>query len=256
MKKPAGHSVGPGRRSLDLVVSAALLLLSSPVLALIAVLVKATSRGPVIFRQVRVGAGAKPFVMYKFRSMTVQSSGPHVTPRDDGRVTRVGRLIRRTSLDELPQLLNVLRGDMTLVGPRPETSELAARYPESCRWIFEQTPGMTGPCQIRLRDRDVIREDVADVESYYLDVLVPQRVSMDATYCDAPTLRATFRVLMETAAYVLGRKPRRLIVDMAGTGLVAPCQLTAVARRHRDRRMSVTRIPHRRPRGRSREGSR
>src|SRR5439155_8536346 len=134
-------------------------------------------------------------------------SGRQVTCSDDARVTRCGRVLRRTSVDELPQLLNVLRGEMTLVGPRPETLELAARYPESCKWVFEHTPGMTGPCQIRLRDGEALPAGVQDVERYYLDVLVPRRVAIDATYCVTPTLRATCRVLWETFEYLLGHKP-------------------------------------------------
>jgi lipopolysaccharide/colanic/teichoic acid biosynthesis glycosyltransferase len=205
----AAVGVGPGRRALDVLVAASALVLLAPVLLAVAALVGATSRGPVLFRQRRVGQGGGTFVLLKFRSMSVgHGSGPQVTSHSDTRVTKVGRVLRRTSLDELPQLLNVLRGQMTLVGPRPETVELAARYPECHRWVLLHRPGLTGPCQIRLRDHEVVPSDVADLEDYYLTVLVPRRVVEDASYLEAPTVASTLRVLAETAAYLLGYRPR------------------------------------------------
>jgi lipopolysaccharide/colanic/teichoic acid biosynthesis glycosyltransferase len=205
--------VGPGRRALDVAVALTALVALVPVLLVLAVLVRCCSRGPVLFRQVRVGAGGRPFVMLKFRSMSVGTpGGPQVTAATDQRVTALGRVLRRTSLDELPQLLNVLRGEMTLVGPRPETVELADRYPEDCRWVLQHAPGLTGPCQIRLRDRDVLPPDVVDAEEYYLSVLVPRRVALDTTFLGRPTLTATFGVLVETFGYLLGRRPAGLDV--------------------------------------------
>jgi lipopolysaccharide/colanic/teichoic acid biosynthesis glycosyltransferase len=135
-----------------------------------------------------------------------------VTAATDQRVTALGRVLRRTSLDELPQLLNVLHGEMTLVGPRPETVELAARYPEACRWVLQHAPGLTGPCQIRLRDRDVLPPEAVDPEDYYLSVLVPRRVALDTTFLGRPTLTATLGVLLETVGYLLGRRPAGLDV--------------------------------------------
>jgi lipopolysaccharide/colanic/teichoic acid biosynthesis glycosyltransferase len=178
------------------------------VMLVVATAVRCTSRGPVLFRQRRVGAGQRPFVLLKFRTMTVgDTGGPQVTSSTDARVTTVGRVLRRSSLDELPQLWNVLRGQMTLVGPRPETIDLAARYPESCRWVLDHVPGLTGPCQIRLRDSDTVPSGAADVEAYYLEVLVPQRVAVDATYLRSPTIRATLTVMAQTVGYLLGRRP-------------------------------------------------
>jgi lipopolysaccharide/colanic/teichoic acid biosynthesis glycosyltransferase len=204
--------IGAARRLLDVVVSLTALVALLPLLLFLAALVRCTSRGPALFRQVRVGAAGQPFVLLKYRSMTAAApGGPQVTTAADARVTSVGRFLRRTSLDELPQLLNVLRGRMTLVGPRPETIELAARYPVHCRWVLQHTPGLTGPCQLRLRDREAVPTTVADVEEYYLTVLVPRKVAVDATFLRSPSLVATLGVLAQTAGYLLGWRPPEVI---------------------------------------------
>jgi lipopolysaccharide/colanic/teichoic acid biosynthesis glycosyltransferase len=209
----SGTRISRGRRALDVAVSLTALVVLLPVMLVLGVLVRCTSRGPVLFRQVLVGAGGRPFVMVKFRSMSVGTpGGPQVTRQADPRVTALGRVLRRTSLDELPQLVNVLRGDMTLVGPRPETVDLAARYPEDCRWVLQHAPGLTGPCQIRMRDREVLPPEVVDAESYYLSVLVPRRVAMDTTFLGRPTVTATLLVLVETFGYLIGRRPAGLDV--------------------------------------------
>ena len=208
-----GARVSSGRRALDVAVSLTALVTLLPILLALAVLVRCTSRGPVLFRQVRVGAGGRPFVMLKFRSMSAGApGGPQVTTQTDQRITALGQVLRRTSLDELPQLVNVLRGDMTLVGPRPETVDLAARYPEDCRWVLQHAPGLTGPCQIRLRDREVLPPGPVDAEEYYLSVLVPRRVAMDTTFLCRPTITATLAVLLETVGYLAGRRPAGLDV--------------------------------------------
>src|SRR5207244_10118364 len=111
--------------------------------------------GPVLYRQVRVGQGGRPFRLIKFRSMR-PGDGPEVTAGGDPRITRVGAILRRTSLDELPQFWHVLRGRMTLVGPRPDTVELASRYPQDCQWVLQHRPGITGPAQLYLRDAPTI----------------------------------------------------------------------------------------------------
>ncbi|NUR59951.1 MAG: sugar transferase [Catenulispora sp.] len=198
-----------GRRTLDILVSVTALLVTLPLLLAVAGAVRATSRGPVLFRQVRVGEGGRVFTLYKFRSMRMSTGGPDVTARGDPRITAVGRFIRSTSLDELPQLLNILLGHMTLVGPRPESPGLAERYPPDCRWIFAHRPGLTGPVQIRLRDNVTLPEDVPDPESYYLSILVPLRVSTDKKFLDRPTLGRTVLFILATAWYLLAPKSYR-----------------------------------------------
>ncbi|GAA4020329.1 MULTISPECIES: sugar transferase [Streptomyces] len=167
------------RRALDVVVSLALLALLSPLLLFLTVLVRTTSGGPAIFRQRRMGEGAREFTLYKFRTMRQDASGPGLTCSSDSRVTGTGWLLRRFGLDELPQLFNVLRGDMTLVGPRPEAADLAHRYPPQYHWVFRHRPGLTGPCQLRSRSDAVLLEGRPDPEEYYLEVMVPRRAAMD-----------------------------------------------------------------------------
>ena len=113
-------------------------------------------------------------------------------------------MLRRTSVDELPQLLHVLRGQMTLVGPRPESVDLARRYPASCRPVLSARPGLTGPAQLAYRERCAVPPSDWDVESWYLQVLVPLRAQADLEYLCRPTLRHTVRYLLRTAAFVLG----------------------------------------------------
>jgi lipopolysaccharide/colanic/teichoic acid biosynthesis glycosyltransferase len=201
--------VGPARRAFDVVLAGLGLMVLAPVFASIALAVRLSSAGPVIFRQERVGSGARPFTLYKFRTMRTGELGPQVTTATDPRITRVGSCLRALSLDELPQLVNILRGDMTLVGPRPETPDLAARYPPRFGVVFQHTPGLTGPAQLRHRDAFSLPADTTDIEAHYLQVLVPLRVQLDLEYLDDPSLRRTLAVLIETIAHVLGIGPTR-----------------------------------------------
>lgn len=214
---------GPARRALDVLLSATALILLLPVLLAVALAVKLTSRGPVLFRQERVGEGGAPFVLVKFRSMAVGRSGPEVTAAHDPRVTRLGRWLRATSVDELPQFWHVLRGHMTLVGPRPETPALAARYPEPVRWVLDHRPGLTGPAQLGLRDDVALDTQATDPEVDYLERLVPQRVALDALYLRNPSLIRTVDLLASTVRAVVTGRPQPVLppVDVDRQGLSA-----------------------------------
>ncbi len=200
----AGVAPSWTRRALDVAFPAVLLVLALPLFLVVAAAVKLSGPGPLLYRQVRVGQGGRPFTLLKFRSMRPGTVGPQVTASDDPRVTRVGAFLRRTSLDELPQLWHVLRGEMTLVGPRPDSVELAARYPEDCRWVLEHRPGLTGPAQLYLRDATTIEAGVVDVESYYLTSLVPQRVALDATYLRRPKVSRALWFCLITLVDMVG----------------------------------------------------
>lgn len=201
------RGVGPGlaRRALDVVAGlVALAVVGLPLLVLMAA-VRLTSPGPALFRQIRLGQGGRPFALAKLRSMRVGQGGPEITAAGDARVTRLGRFLRSTSLDELPQLWHVVRGTMTLVGPRPETPALAAGYPLECRWIFRYRPGLTGPAQVRMRDRDVLPPGALVDTTTYLTRLVPARVALDAQFLAQPTLRNAARVIADTVRHITGR---------------------------------------------------
>jgi lipopolysaccharide/colanic/teichoic acid biosynthesis glycosyltransferase len=198
-------TISPARRLLDVLVGGLLLILASPLLAVVAVLLLVTSGRPVLFRQSRVGESGRPFTLYKFRTMRLLASGPEITAATDVRITRIGGFLRRTAIDELPQLWHVLRGQMTLVGPRPESAALAAGYPEACRPVLQARPGLTGPAQLRYRERSAVPPNGrTDVERWYLEVLVPLRVAADREYLDRPTVRRTLYYLLVTALFVVG----------------------------------------------------
>lgn len=196
-------AVDRARRALDVVLASVLLLLAAPLLGLAALLVVLTDGRPVVFRQLRVGEGGRPIGVPKLRTMSVRP-GPAVTAADDARITRVGRLLRRTSIDELPQLWLVLRGQMTLVGPRPESLELAERYPASCRFILRARPGLTGPAQLAYRERSALPPEGWGVEEWYLERLVPLRAAADLDFLERPTLVRACGYLVRTALFVTG----------------------------------------------------
>ena len=204
------------RRALDIAGAlTGLLLLSVPLLA-VYTLVRLSSPGPGVFRQRRVGQGGRPFTMYKFRTMRQGVGGLTVTANRDPRLTRIGKLLREWSLDELPQLVNVLLGQMTLVGPRPETYDLAEHYDDGCRWIFDHRPGLTGVSEVRFRDFDVLGpgEEVDLVN--YIERIVPARVAVDAVYLREPSMRATFGALWDTVKHILGIPIPPLRLDVGG----------------------------------------
>lgn len=169
------------KRIFDILVSLLVLLPASPFMVLVALLIKLESKGPVIFKQERVGRFGKTFPIYKFRSMVVDASsqGPHFTQDQDPRITRVGRFVRKTSLDELPQLLNVLKGDMSLVGPRPDVPKQRSDYTQA-EWDKRNSvrPGITGLAQAKLRSAATLEErtrldlEYVDNVSFIYDIWV------------------------------------------------------------------------------------
>jgi lipopolysaccharide/colanic/teichoic acid biosynthesis glycosyltransferase len=156
------------KRGFDLAFSPLALVLAAPLMFVIAVAIKLDSKGPALLKQERIGKGGVPFGMYKFRTMVNESSplGPKPLSLDDRRITRVGRFLRRSSLDELPQLVNVLKGDMSLVGPRPELPFLVARYEPWQRKRLDVLPGITGWWQVSGRKQPM--HDHVDYDLYYV----------------------------------------------------------------------------------------
>ena len=202
MSERRSHPLDEGaRRALDVVVSLAGLLVLSPLLALIALLVKATSAGPVLFVQERVGRGLVPFRLFKFRTMVADAParGPAITVGSDARVTRVGGFLRRTKLDELPQLVNVLRGDMSLVGPRPEVPKYVALYGEAERRIFTVRPGITDPSSLLYRDESAVLATYPDPERAYREVVLPHKIAVSLAYADSRTVLSDVGLLVRTA---------------------------------------------------------
>lgn len=192
------------KRVFDVVVAGLGVVVLSPVLLLVAVAVKVESRGPVIFRQERVGRHGRTFRIHKFRSMRVGPPGPLVTPSDDPRVTRVGRILRRTKLDELPQLIDVLIGDMSIVGPRPEVPRYVELWdPGDRELILSVRPGITDPASVDLRHESERLAAAPEPETYYREVLLPEKCALYVGYVRDRSFFGDLRVLLQTAKAVL-----------------------------------------------------
>lgn len=194
------------KRVPDLLVAVIGLLLVWPVLLIVGALVKLEDGGPMFFRQERVGRRGRPFRIVKFRTMRVQpADGTLLTVEADARITRVGRRIRALKLDELPQLLNVLAGEMTLVGPRPEVSRYVDRYTPEQRQVLEFVPGITDPASLYNWDEAAILARAADPERVYLNQLLPEKVRRQLEYCRRATTRTDLGILGKTARILLLR---------------------------------------------------
>jgi lipopolysaccharide/colanic/teichoic acid biosynthesis glycosyltransferase len=195
------------KRALDLLISILGLLVLSPLLLLLALWIKLDSPGPVLYRGKRVGREGQPFLMYKFRTMVAgaERRGPAVTYRDDPRITSAGRFLRRTKLDELPQLLNVLRGEMSLVGPRPEDPKYVALYTPEQRLVLSVKPGITGPTQLEYRDEASMLQGEG-VDEEYVSRLMPEKLKLDLEYVRTRSLLLDLRILWRTVTTLLARQ--------------------------------------------------
>ncbi len=187
----------PLKRAMDVLVAGGALLFFAPLLALVAVLIKLESPGPVLFRQSRGGLNGQAFTIFKFRSMRCQENGSKVVQakRDDDRITTVGRIIRKTSIDELPQLLNVLRGDMSIVGPRPHALAHDEHYGgqiANYHLRFRARPGLTGLAQIK-----GLRGGTSEVEA------MAARIDADNEYIERWTLSGDIKILLMTVPHLL-----------------------------------------------------
>jgi lipopolysaccharide/colanic/teichoic acid biosynthesis glycosyltransferase len=205
------------KRLSDLVAAALLLLLLLPLILLLIVLIKLESAGPVLYRGRRVGQDGREFAMLKFRKMHRDAAGPLLTAANDHRLTSIGSVLARTKLDELPQLVNVLRGEMSLVGPRPEDPVFVALYPAEYSKVLTVKPGITGLSQLAFanEDRVLARPELADS---YENRLLPAKIGMDTLYIDRWSLALDVRIVVWTVAAIVLRA--EVAVDRA-TGRLA-----------------------------------
>lgn len=195
------------KRPLDIVLALIGLALAWPLLLLIALLIRLDSRGPIFFRQERIGRGGKPFRVLKFRSMVdnAYTLGPRLTQKRDPRITRIGHILRWLKLDELPQLINVLKGDMSFIGPRPEDPHFVSLYTEEERAVLSVRPGIVGPSQIKGRDELELYPEGVDTEQYYTEHILPTKLKTDLEYVRRASLRYDLQLLMAgVAATVFG----------------------------------------------------
>jgi len=196
--------VTPAKRTLDVVASLAGSLLLLPVFALIGAAI-ALDGGPVFFRQVRVGVGGGEFRIWKFRTMIVNAdlAGPLLTTTGDTRITPIGRWLRRTKLDELPQLFNVIVGEMSLVGPRPEVARYVAMYSPQQRAVLNLVPGITDPASLHYADESTLLAQASDPERLYIDVLMPDKIARNLNYARQATVASDLKVIAQTIRRVL-----------------------------------------------------
>ena len=175
-------------------------MLLSPLFVLIAILIKKDSSGPVFFRQERMGRNFNRFKIYKFRTMVVdaEQNGLRITSGGDRRVTRIGRMLRKLKIDELPQLMNVLKGDMSLVGPRPEVEEYVKLYEEDYKEILKRRPGITDISSIIFREEEAVLKNQADPEGYYKKVLLPEKIRLSKEYIQCSTLLFDLKLVFNT----------------------------------------------------------
>jgi lipopolysaccharide/colanic/teichoic acid biosynthesis glycosyltransferase len=187
------------KRVLDIAISAAALLLLSPLLAAIALGVWISSGPPILFSQERVGLEFRRFRIYKFRTMHSRASGPGVTVGGDPRITRFGRFLRAFKLDELPQFYNVLRGDMSLVGPRPELPEYVEMYKDRYARVLAIRPGITDPASLRFRHEEAILAASADPLRAYAYCVLPEKLALAERYVRERSLAGDLAILFQTA---------------------------------------------------------
>ena len=200
------HSAG--KRTFDVCCGLLVLGATLPLFLLIAALIKVTSDGPIFFRQNRVGRGGREFELLKFRTMTYgrYQCGPGLTRAGDARVTRIGRVLRKWKLDELPQLINLLRGDMSLVGPRPDLAEFWAELKPAEQRVLFLFPGITGWATLHFRNEEELLAAVPEerLRHYYLTEVLPRKVELDLDYAAKATFAKDLVLLFQTCIAILG----------------------------------------------------
>ena len=196
------------KRFLDMTSAAIGLMVLSPLLLVVATLVKLTSHGPVFFRQERMGRGGRPFFILKFRTMVQDAprQGGPITFGDDPRITRLGRLLRKTKIDELPQLFNVLKGDMSLVGPRPEVRRYVEMFRDDYEEILRVRPGITDLASIKYRDEAAVLGQSADPEAEYVGRVLPEKIRLAKEYVERQSLLLDLTIIFRTVIRIARNK--------------------------------------------------
>jgi lipopolysaccharide/colanic/teichoic acid biosynthesis glycosyltransferase len=207
------------KRLFDILFSLIGLVVLSPLLAVISLLIKRDSEGPVFYRGVRVGKGGEPFKMYKFRTMVVDAEqiGGCATPDDDPRLTGVGRFLRQYKLDELPQLIDVLRGEMSLVGPRPQVEWIVDLYTPEERQLLTVRPGITDPASLRFVNHGEILKGSTDPEREYLEKIHPEKMCLSLEYVRNRSFWVDIKIILQTIASIIKHRKGGSYGDETGS---------------------------------------
>ena len=188
------------KRLFDIFFSSIGLLILSPLFVVVALLIKLDSKGPVFFRQERIGKYFKPFRIYKFRTMTVDTveKGPLITVRGDNRVTKIGKFLRKYKIDELPQLINVLKGEMSFVGPRPEIKEYVQLFKSDYKKLLKIRPGITDPASIKYSNEEGILSLSKNWEEDYTKRILPEKIKLSLHYVDNHNFIIDLKLILKT----------------------------------------------------------
>jgi lipopolysaccharide/colanic/teichoic acid biosynthesis glycosyltransferase len=201
------------KRVFDILMATIGLILLSPLFLLVAVLIKLDSAGPVLFRQQRIGKRFRPFLIYKFRTMVENAAqiGTEITYGDDPRITRMGRLLRKTKIDELPQIINVLKGEMSFVGPRPEIRQYVELFRKDYEEILKIRPGITDLASVKYRDEAAILGRSENPEDEYVRRVLPEKIELAKEYLRRSSLffdlSLIFKTLFSLFSYTSELKP-------------------------------------------------
>ncbi|MFY8263483.1 sugar transferase [Clostridium perfringens] len=194
------------KRTFDLFFSLIGIIITIPILILVSIMVKLTSKGPIIFKQERVGKNKKIFYIYKFRTMTdcdVKAGDRQVTVINDQRITRIGRILRKYKIDELPQLYNVLKGDMSFVGPRPEVKKYVKFYEEEYDEILKIKPGITDLASIEYIDENTIISKYSDPEKIYIEEVLPKKLMLNKRYIEEMSIKNDILLILKTIKKII-----------------------------------------------------
>ena len=198
------------KRGCDIALSAVGIVLLTPVWILVALAIRLGDGGSILFKQERIGRGGIPFRIWKFRTMVpdAQRLGLSVTAGHDPRITQIGRWLRRYKLDELPQLANVLCGDMSLVGPRPEVPRYVALYTPTQRRVLCYVPGVTDPASLEFRNEEELLAGAENVEKFYVEYCIPRKIELNLAYADRATLLGDMAIIARTLCSLLSSANR------------------------------------------------
>jgi len=196
------------KRAFDVIVSASVVVIALPLWLAVAIAIKLDSPGPVFHRAMRIGKAGAPFALFKFRSMVSDAAnqGPRITRDGDPRITRVGRWLRKLKIDEMPQLLNVLKGEMSIVGPRPEDPRYVAHYTPQQRGVLRALPGMASPAFVKYRhEEEVLASAGQDTEEAYVRLVLPDKLRLDLEYIERQSFGYDLAILLQAAASLFAR---------------------------------------------------
>ena len=195
------------KHSFDILVSLIAFILLSPIFLIIAIIIKLTSSGPVFYKGKRVGKGGEVFLMHKFRSMVANADkiGSDLTKYGDNRITGIGKFLRKTKIDELPNLIDVLKGDMSIVGPRPESPSYTQYYDERQKKALHVRPGITGLAQLQNRREELKLKDQADPDTYYIHELMPKKLEIDLYYVENRNFLMDIKIILKTVFHIEGK---------------------------------------------------